>query len=52
MQCQTSTIAGLNYSVCYSYNSSRFTALCLGLPRWAGTRRDIYPLTPILHGRF
>ena len=25
---------------------SRFTALCPMLPRWAGTRRDIHPLTP------
>ena len=25
-----------------------FTALCPGLPRWAGTRRNIHPLTPIL----
>ena len=24
------------------------TALCPGLPRWAGTRRNIHPLTPIL----
>ena len=26
----------------------RFTGLCLGLPRWAGTRRNIHPLTPIV----
>jgi len=25
-----------------------FTVLCLGLPGWAGTRRNIHPLTPIL----
>ena len=30
----------------YYYN--RFTALCPGLPGWAGTRRNIHPLTPIL----
>jgi len=28
------------------YNN--FTALSLWLPRWAGTRRDIPPLTPVL----
>jgi len=27
----------------YYYN--RFTALCPGLPGWAGTRRNIHPLT-------
>jgi len=26
---------------------NRFTALCPGLPGWAGTRRNIHPLTPI-----
>jgi len=25
---------------------SRFTALCPGLPMWAGTKRDIHPHTP------
>jgi len=27
---------------------NRLTAFCLGLPGWAGTRRNIQPLTPIL----
>jgi len=26
----------------------RFTAVCPGLPGWAGTRRNIHPLTPLL----
>jgi len=29
-------------------NNNHFMALCPGLPRWAGTRRNIHPLTPIL----
>jgi len=29
-------------------NNNSFTALCPGLPGWAGTRRNIHPLTPIL----
>ena len=32
----------------YSHTHSRLTALCRGLPGWAGTRRNIHPLTPIL----
>jgi len=31
-----------------AYNNNRLMALCLGLPRWGGTRRNIHPLTPIL----
>jgi len=27
---------------------NRLTAVCPGLPGWAGTRRNIHPLTPIL----
>jgi len=30
---------------CYNHH---FVALCLGLPGWAGTRRNIHTLTPIL----
>jgi len=30
------------------YTHYRLMALCLGLPGWAGTRRNIHPLTPIL----
>jgi len=26
-------------------NSNHFTALCLGLPGWAGTRRNTHPPT-------
>jgi len=29
---------------------SRFTALCPGPSEWAGTRRDIHPLTPVTCG--
>jgi len=29
-------------------NNNRFTALCPGLPGWAGTRRNIHPPTTIL----
>jgi len=29
-------------------NNNYFTTLCLGPPEWAGTRRNIHPLTPIL----
>ena len=32
-----------------SFNThNHLTSLCPGLPRWAGTRRNIHPLTPIL----
>jgi len=35
----------------YYYN--RFMALCPGLPQWAGTRRNIHPLTyPDHHSTF
>jgi len=30
----------------HTHTHSHFTALCPGLPGWAGTRRDIHPLTP------
>jgi len=33
----------MGHSVSHSHN--RLIALCLGLPRWAGTRRNIHPLT-------
>ena len=29
-------------------NNNCLTAFCLGLPGWAGTRRNIHPLTPVL----
>jgi len=31
-----------------AHTHKSFTAFCLGLPGWAGTRRNIHPLTPIL----
>ena len=31
-----------------THTHNRLTALCPGLPGWAGTRRNIHPLTPIL----
>jgi len=44
------------YSVCFvqsverhNNNNNHFTALWLGLFRWAGTRRNIYSLTPIIN---
>jgi len=30
------------------YSNNHFMALCLGLLGWAGTRRNIHPLTPFL----
>ena len=43
-------VAGLLSSTRLSTHS-RLTAICSGLPGWAGTRRNIHPLTPILgHG--
>jgi len=30
----------------HTHTHSRLTALCPGLPGWAGTRRNIHPLTP------
>jgi len=30
-------------------NNNRFMTLCLWLPRWAGTRRNIHPPTPPDH---
>jgi len=36
----------LEVNVFRNYNC--FMALCPGLPGWAGTRRNIHPLTPIL----
>ena len=30
------------------YNNNHLTAVCPGQPGWAGTRRNIHPLTPIL----
>ena len=35
-------------STTHTHTHSRFTALCPGLPGWAGTRRNIHPLTPLL----
>ena len=32
----------------HTHTHDRFTALCPGLPGWAGTRRNIHPLTPVL----
>ena len=32
----------------HKHEHSRVTALCPGLPGWAGTRRNIHPLTPII----
>ena len=32
----------------HKHTHSRLTALCQGLPGWAGTGRNIHPLTPIL----
>ena len=29
-------------------NNNHLTAVCQGQPGWAGTRRNIHPLTPIL----
>jgi len=34
------------YIQTYTHTHCCFTALCPGLPGWANTRRDIYPLTP------
>ena len=31
-----------------STHTTALTALCLGLPAWAGTRRNVHSLTPIL----
>jgi len=36
----------------HTHTHNRLTALCLGLPGWASTRRNIYPLTPILIIRY
>jgi len=36
-------------AICYNYYYSYcFTAFYLGLPGWAGTRRNIHPLTLIV----
>jgi len=35
-------------SFLYLCNNNRFMALCLGLPGWAGTRRNIYPPTILI----
>ena len=32
----------------YLHTHNHLTTLCPGLPGWAGTRRNIHPLTPIL----
>ena len=32
-----------------THTHTRLTALCPGLSRWASTRRNIHPLTPILY---
>ena len=32
----------------HTHTHDRFTARCPGLPGWAGTRRNIHPLTPLL----
>ena len=37
-----------NHWGCTKCTHNRFSALCLWLPRWAGTKRTIHPLTPIL----
>jgi len=33
----------------HTHTHNRLTALCPGLPGWAGTRRNIHPLTSILY---
>ena len=38
----------LNILFCGYNNNNGFTVLCPGLHRWAVTRRDIHPLTPIM----
>ena len=40
-------ISGLTWEDTWAYNNNnnRFTALCPGLPRWAGTRRNTHPPT-------
>jgi len=37
-----------NNTVNNTHTHNRLTTLCLGLPGWAGTRRNVHPLTPIL----
>jgi len=32
----------------YNNNNNRFTALCPGLPGWAGTRRNTHPPTILI----
>jgi len=32
----------------HTHNHLRLYGFCLGQPRWAGTRRNIHPLTPIV----
>ena len=41
-------VRGLIYSPGNTHTHNRLTAFTLGLPGWAGTRRNIHPLTPIL----
>ena len=40
----TFSISSVDEFLFYYYNN-RFTGLCLGLPGWTGTRRNIHPLT-------
>jgi len=39
------TVSTYNY-----YNHSQLSGLCLEQPRWACTRRNIFPLTPTCRG--
>ena len=39
---------GWRSRVTHTHTHDRFTALCLDLSGWAGTRRNIHPLTPLL----
>jgi len=32
----------------HTHTHNRLMAICLGLPGWAATRRNIHPLTPVL----
>jgi len=45
-------MAKINYDYdYYDHHHHRFIAFCLGLPGWAGTRRNIHQLTPTIHDR-
>jgi len=43
---QKDPFSGIRVLLLLLHAHSRFMAHCVGLPRWAGTRRDIHPLTP------